>query len=180
LQIDRSSAIASDLTLERPSIAFAESLLSGLDEMQSDNERGSWLYLPDFQLPRRDFPAYLAALATRQEAPGRVPDTLYWAVSGGIMLGRISLRHQLNDALRVDGGNVGFIVRPSARGRGVASETLRLLLERGEARALGRLLLTCDQHNRASQSVIRKNGGVLEDLVDYAGGRNQRFWISPE
>jgi predicted acetyltransferase len=57
---------------------------------------------------------------------------------------------------------------------------LRLVLATDRARALGRLLLTFDEDNVASERSIRRNGGVLEDVVDVGGDapRHKRFWIA--
>lgn len=56
---------------------------------------------------------------------------------------------------------------------------LRQLLETEEARTIGRLLLTCDPENEASQKVIARNGGVLDRIVEADGGRikKKHFWI---
>jgi predicted acetyltransferase len=96
------------------------------------------------------------------------------------MVGRISLRHELSESLLRKGGHAGYIVRPSARNHGVATEMLRRLLLTDRARALGRLLLTCDEDNLASERPIRKNGGILENVIDLGMGepRIKRFWIS--
>jgi predicted acetyltransferase len=48
------------------------------------------------------------------------------------------------------------------------------------ARALGidRLLVTCDDDNVASQGVIERCGGVLEDKRGReGGGMTRRYWI---
>ena len=50
-------------------------------------------------------------------------------------VGRLSILHELNDALRVEGGHIGYDTVPSFRGRGVATEMLRQALP--VARALG-------------------------------------------
>ena len=120
-------------------------------------------------------------LLAREHAPptGYVPDTVYWAVRDGDMVGRISLRHELNEFLLREGGHIGYIVRPSARRQGVATEMLRQILRTDKARSIGRLLLTCDEDNLASEKTIRANGGILENVVVLgAGQRKKRYWIS--
>jgi predicted acetyltransferase len=163
-------------------VALRETFLAGLAELESD-QRSAWLCLRAAAawLPGSDFEPYVQALLDREQAPqqGLVPETIYWAVRQSEVVGRISLRHFLNEALLREGGHVGYIVRPSARRQGVASEMLRQLLLTGRARSLGRLLLTCDEDNLASEKSIRKNGGVLEDVLEPAAGqrRQKRFWI---
>ena len=109
--------------------------------------------------------------------PGRVPATYWWIVEGPTYLGAITLRHELNDFLREVGGHIGYGVRPSARGRGLASWALARVLEQARAQGLPRVLVTCDDTNPASARVIERNGGVLEDLREGPQGRKRRYWI---
>jgi predicted acetyltransferase len=44
-------------------------------------------------------------------APGLVTDTVYWAIRDEQMVGRIALRHELNESLLREGGHIGYIVR---------------------------------------------------------------------
>ena len=89
------------------------------------------------------------------------------------MLGGIALRHGFGEFVR-QFGHVGYGVRPSARGRGVASWALGRML--GEARALGvsRVLMVCAAGNTASMRTIERHGGVLEASADE---RVRRYWI---
>ena len=171
-----------ELALHRPAGEWAATFFAGLDELENDGERAAWIYAREAgDLPRRDFAAYVQLLAAREHSapPGMVPDIVYWAIRAGDMIGRISLRQTLNDKLLREGGNIGFIVRPSMRGQGVAREMLRQLLASDRVRALGRVLLTCDKGNIASERTIRANGGILEDIIDDdAGPRTMRFWIT--
>jgi predicted acetyltransferase len=108
-----------------------------------------------------------------------VRDTVYWAIHADEIVGRISLRHELNDFLAKAGGHIGYIVRPSWRGQGVATDMLRQVLKTERAKSIGKLLLTCDDDNAASKRTIIKNGGVLESALDVAPGesKTRRFWI---
>ena len=107
---------------------------------------------------------------------GFVPATVWWIDDDEVpdrILGSIQLRHELNDYLLEEGGHIGFGVRPSARGRGVATEALRLVLDRAQWIGLDRVLVTCDDDNPASRAVIEGAGGVLEDVR----GGVERYWI---
>ncbi|MET8365316.1 MULTISPECIES: GNAT family N-acetyltransferase [unclassified Micromonospora] len=98
-----------------------------------------------------------------------------WIVENGQVLGGVALRHTFDDAL----GQIGYGVRPSARGRGVVSWALGEMLK--EARAdlgLDRLLVTCLADNLASARTVERNGGVLEGIRDTEHGPVRRYWIN--
>jgi predicted acetyltransferase len=103
----------------------------------------------------------------------------YWWIVGpeDTVLGAISLRYALTDFLLQAGGHIGYSVRPSARGRGVASWALAEVLDTARRRRLDSVLITCDEDNAGSARVIEKHGGVLEDVRDTPIGRKQRYWI---
>jgi predicted acetyltransferase len=92
-----------------------------------------------------------------------VPSTTYWWTDGDTYLGRINLRHRLNDALSEIGGHIGYDVRPTARRRGHASAMLAAVLPHAAALGIDKALVTCHAENTASRKVIEANGGVLED-----------------
>ncbi|MEU8465360.1 GNAT family N-acetyltransferase [Streptomyces sp. NPDC029003] len=109
---------------------------------------------------------------------GRVHASHWWIAEGDTYLGAIDLRHYLNGFLLDAAGHIGYGVRPSARGRGVATWALGAVLH--EARILGmdRVLLTCDPDNEASVRTIERAGGVLEDVRDTLVGPKRRYWIT--
>ena len=125
-------------------------------------------------------------------AEGRVHCSSRWIVSGGVVsageehdpgggklregdqiLGFLAIRHRLNRYLLEFGGHIGYSVRPSARGRGIATAALEQALV--EARELGieRVLVTCDEDNAASRRVIEKAGGRVEDVRE----NRRRYWF---
>jgi predicted acetyltransferase len=58
-------------------------------------------------------------------------------------------------------GHIGYAVVPWKRGRGHATQALRLLRERAREEGLGHVMITTDPDNIASQKVILANGGEL-------------------
>ena len=125
------------------------------------------------------FASYVDELcAARLEATPRlagwVPCTTWWWLDGGEFLGRIALRHRLNDTLLASGGHIGYDVRPSARRRGHATAMLRGVLAEAAALGIERALLTCDDDNVASRRVIEACGGALADQRAY----RLRYWIA--
>src|SRR6266850_5512770 len=127
----------------------------------------------------RSWPRLAAGARGEGLPPGFVPHTTYWLVSDGIVVGVANLRHSLTDALRREGGNIGYGVRPSARRRGFAHELLRRTLERARDLGLSEVLLTCDKTNIASVRTILKNGGVFvsEEFLPERGEVEQRYRI---
>ena len=96
----------------------------------------------------------------------------------GVVVGRSSLRFELNDFLRTLGGHIGYAVRPQFRGRGYAKEILRQSVDLLRARGIDPILVTCDDDNLASARVIEANGGVLESVVPgVADMPKRRYWI---
>jgi len=109
--------------------------------------------------------------------PGLVPATFLVAEVDGELVGRTSIRHELNPDLEREGGHIGYGVVPAHRGRGWATEILRQSLIVARALGVDRALLTCDDDNLASARVIERNGGVLADRVDILGSLIRRYWI---
>lgn len=95
-----------------------------------------------------------------------VPSTTYWWTDGDQYLGRVNLRHHLNEHLSEIGGHIGYDVRPTARRQGHATAMLAAVLPRAAAIGIEKALVTCDADNIASRKVIEANGGVLEDERD--------------
>ncbi len=180
-----SAPVSNDsLVLVRPHARYRGTYLEGFRELTNDAERSAWIYLGEaapLDTLDGDFDAYVDTLLNREfeRPPGFVCDTIYWGLVGDTVVGRIALRHELNEMLAMVGGHIGYIVRPSYRNTGMASAMLRAILDTDRARAVGRLLLTCDEGNAASERVIVRNGGIYESSVSPGSGRpaKRRFWI---
>jgi predicted acetyltransferase len=123
------------------------------------------------------FAGYVAALRAQslEETPRPdhfVPTTTLWWVDGTDYLGRLAIRHRLNERLLAHGGHIGYDVRASARRRGHATAMLRAALPMANGLGIERALITCEAGNVASRKVIEACGGVLEDQR----GNILRFW----
>jgi len=111
-------------------------------------------------------------------APGRVRADFLVAEVDGVVVGRVSVRHTLNDYLREVGGHVGYAVGPEHRRRGYATQMLRQSVARLADLGVDRALVTCDDDNVGSAAVIEACGGVLEDVRTTDDGvRKRRYWI---
>jgi len=134
--------------------------------------------------PNRDFAAFLARLAACARGedlpPGFVPHSTYWLVSDGVVVGVANLRHALTDALRREGGHIGYGVRPSARRQGFAAKLLRRTLARAREMGLPEVWLTCAKSNVASVRTILSNGGlfVSEEFLPERNEVTQRYRIA--
>jgi predicted acetyltransferase len=108
-----------------------------------------------------------------------VPSTLLVADVGGEIVGRTSIRHQLNEFLIRYGGHIGYGVMPQHRRRGYATEILRQSLIIARSIGIDRVLVTCDDDNIGSIKTIESCGGQLENVVtseEQAPWR--RYWIN--
>jgi predicted acetyltransferase len=110
--------------------------------------------------------------------PGRVRAEFLIAEVAGQPVGRTSIRYDLNDFLYEFGGHVGYAVAPEFRRRGFATQILARSVERLRAAGVPNVLVTCDETNTASASVIERCGGVLEDTRAVEDGpAKRRYWI---
>lgn len=127
---------------------------------------------------------YLAVLGERDRGehlpPNQVASTFLFAFDGSRIVGRATIRHELNLFLRRVGGHIGYVVVPEFRRRGYATEILRQAIDIANRRfGISHVLVTCDDDNVGSIRTIEKNGGVLEDVVTGPDVKKpkRRYWI---
>lgn len=112
----------------------------------------------------------------------KIPQTLRWLVQGDHhFIGRVAVRHYLNEPLRNFGGHIGYSIRPPERRKGYGQmlihEGLRILKDIGEPRAL----VTCNDDNFGSIKIIKGAGGILEKtaICSANNGKPLRYyWIN--
>ena len=138
----------------------------------------------DFLLDARpgDWPGYLRRLADDRAGvdlpPRYVPATFLVADVGGVIVGRVHVRHALTEALARVGGHIGYQVRPAHRRRGYATAMLAAALDVAREAGVEDALVTCDDDNEASIRTIESNGGFLEGKIELAEGVVTRhYWI---
>jgi predicted acetyltransferase len=168
-----------NIQLVPPTERYRESFLRALREFR--REGLLWWSGGDLETVEQDFAAFVAKKLedSNPRTAELVPKTHLWAVADGQLVGRISIHHALNDALRVAGGHIGYDTVPSCRGRGVATEMLRQALPVARALGLTAVLLTCDDTNAGSIRVIERNGGSLHEtkLLDANRPLKRYYWI---
>ena len=112
-----------------------------------------------------------------------VPETFLFAFVGPRIVGRVSIKHALNDFLERFGGHIGYVVVPAFRRRGYATSMLRLAIPLARQRlGLTKILLTCRDDNIGSIRAIEKNGGILENVATDRDGVTplRRYWITAQ
>jgi predicted acetyltransferase len=171
-------------TLVEPTVAVHRSFLEAWDELGPQEERwmgarGLW---KDWSRQDLEDPEEFARMveAIRAEAlpetdipPDLVHQTVLWLVDGDEWLGRLAIRHHLTPPLLELGGHIGYVVRPSARRKGYATQMLTQSLPWAARLGIDTALVTCDNDNHPSRRVIESAGGELED--ERHG--KLRFWV---
>lgn len=138
-----------------------------------DNVRGETARLEELRAIEADADGFLGRLVDREAvgAPISLPDGTevprlpgyrkwMWA---GELVGTIGFRWQpgTSNLPPYVLGHIGYAVVPWMRGRGHATEALRLLLPDARAEGLPHVDLTVEPDNRPSRRVIEANGGIL-------------------
>lgn len=103
--------------------------------------------------------------------------TYWWIVEGDEVLGGIALRHGGPPERTLVVGSVGYGVRPSARGRGLATWALGEVLGRAASYGLDRLVVVCRDDNLASARVAEHHAGVLVEVRETPSGAVRRYEV---
>ncbi len=164
-----------------PSEKYKNSFLEALAEFHAEGNERSY----DAKKIDEDFDGFVQEVQDRIagiDPTKKVPDTLFWLVNNNEFIGRVSLRHTLNENLKEFGGHIGYYIRPTKRGMGYGTKALELALVEAKKLGLKKVLITCDEDNVGSRKVIEKNGGVLQDIIKTPlNTRNvnlMRWWIT--
>ena len=129
-----------------------------------------------------DFQAYIRKLtcdSLGKDIPDNwVPASTYFLVNDeSKIFGAASIRHRLTEGLRIEGGHIGYGIRPSARNQGYGTKILELALHKTDAMGIKKVLVTCYKDNSYSARIIQKNGGLFDSAVEKDNKIVQRYWI---
>lgn len=169
------------LRLEPPDARYRTTYLEALREFRAEGHLRA-LHAEYFHAST-DFEAFVTSLLEKAN-PEKVPvdcvlESVLWLMCDGLLLGRVSIRHELNAALREFGGHIGYEIRPSRRRMAYGTRALALALPMAAGLGIERALVTCDADNIGSRRIIEKNGGTLEGEFRVSGskGVHRRYWI---
>lgn len=131
------------------------------------------------RLDYHDFAYYCKNLECKG-GNGWVPDSTFFCLDEerNRMVGAVNIRHELNEALLLNGGHIGDGVRPSERRKGIATAMIHLALEECRKLGIGKVLMVCNKDNIGSAKSIIHNSGILENEVEVDGTVEQRYWIT--
>lgn len=108
-----------------------------------------------------------------------VPSTMLYGFVDQIIIGRVHVRHTLNDNLLKRGGHMGYAVSPRFRGQGYGLSLAKAgLLYLQSHLKIEDVLITCDEKNIPSIKIIEALNAKLENTVpDSKGVPTRRYWI---
>ena len=135
-----------------------------------ENENG--FTNPNYRVSRKEFeatvlPRYINKSKGIDLPEGHVPCTEYFLWNDDTIVGLFRIRHELNDFLRNNSGHIGYGIKKEYRGRGYATEGLRLTVEL--ARSIikeDEIYMSVNKNNPASLSVQLKNGAYIHHEDD--------------
>lgn len=108
-----------------------------------------------------------------------VPSTMLYGFINGKIVGRVHLRHRLNDNLMLRGGHMGYAVTPKYRRRGYGHALAKAgVWYLKEHLKIKDVLITCNDKHQASIHIIEHLGARLENITpDLKGVMTRRYWI---
>ena len=168
------------LELITPSSEFANSYRALVCEFVDRGEKLIPFTLSFSTEPFSGFLEKIAACSRGEGIPANfVPHSTYWLIEGAEVVGVSNIRHRLTDALKREGGNIGYGIRPSQRQRGFAHVLLQQTLLQARNLGLSEVWLTCAKANVASIRTIVRSGGSLvsEEYLEPRGEIVQRYSI---
>ena len=167
------------ITLVNPQKIDESEFNDFIDEFKTANEN-----LVPYSLNQKnmDFQTYIKSLQDESIGKGIsknwVPASTYFLVNEKKKIfGAVNIRHRLTENLKIEGGHIGYGIRPSFRNHGYGTKILELALLKASEMGIDNVLITCDKENIHSAKVIYKNGGKFDSEIEYNNRIIQRYWI---
>jgi predicted acetyltransferase len=120
---------------------------------------------------RNDFDTALETIIVQPNGQklrdGCVPQTIYYLRDDDNIVGTLHFRHYLCQSLIEGSGHVGYYIAPEYRGKGYASQGLKLLInEIRDNVQEDEIYLRVNRDNPASLKVMLNNGGYIHHQDD--------------
>ena len=96
----------------------------------------------------------------------RVKSFSYWFIVDNCIIGTSRFRPELNDDLKIEGGNIGYDVSPQFRKLNYGTMILNWTKMKAFDYGLKEILVTCDDDNIGSYKIIEKNKGKLLEIIN--------------
>jgi predicted acetyltransferase len=107
-----------------------------------------------------------------------VPASTFFLIdNNNKILGATNIRHRLTEALKIEGGHIGYGIRPGQRSKGYGTKILKLALQKIKEMGINKILITCNKENTHSAKVITNNDGKLDSEISKDGRIVQRYWV---
>ena len=138
-----------------------------------ENENGltnRWYNISREKFENKALPDMLRFAKGNDLPKGMVPETVLFLWKDTDIVGQFKVRHYLNEALRKGAGHIGYFIRKEFRGKGYATQGLRLTLQIAKKLVSeNEIFLSVHKDNPASLRVMLKNGGKIvgEDEKQY-------------
>lgn len=154
------------MKLVNPTDKYKESYL---DLIRCAKENGDIFEMGNAYRENESFDEMIKRLKNRAKGKNiaklDVPSSMKWIIENDEIVGTIDLRHLLNKNYFERLGHVAYYIHPQKRGKGYATNALKLAIKWYKKRAINKILITCYSDNEASKKVILKNGGIFEKRV---------------
>ena len=165
------------LHLTFPDISHKSRYLEMIEEWK--NDPNPWRN-PGVLFHGDTFEEFLDIAATYVTAnPNGINSTLFFFMEDENILWAIQVRHHIDHprlSLEWEGhGHIGYWLRPSARGKWLATEMLRLWLIEAKKLGIETVVISADEDNPASWRTIEKCGWKLVDMK-VNDGKNQKIY----
>lgn len=180
------------IELVLPSVKYKDSFIAAVKDIKRNGNNGfvspSVQRFAEYDMARleNDFENYivnpLLDLMKGINLPKEyVPGTDFWIIKDGTFVGRVGLRHRLNDHLLKYAGHIGYMVVPAYRRQGIGKKALELCLQKAKEIGIDEALLTCHEKNFVSKHLIEqamhKFGGHQDYSEKEDGEVVLRYWI---
>ena len=169
--------------LVKPELCYKKSAILYIKELLSYNSAIHGTGFLDRYLESSGYEEWLDEiryLEFNSDSSNVSASTFFMVDDNDFIIGMVNIRHTLNDKLLFHGGNIGYSIRPTERGKGYAKIALFLALKECFSLGLTRVLITAEDNNVPSYRTIEALGGVMENKVLDDGKYFRRYWIDVE